>query len=217
MALGRLRRTLPELELAFTGQFTEHHGRLIALSLERIDLLEWQSAAFDEQIRLLVEPCLPQIAQLDSIPRVDATAARDILGEMGTAMSRFGSVARLLSWAKVSPGNNASAGKRRQGRTGQGTRALRRVLVPCTWAARKPPMFLGRPFRRLEAHLGGKRAAVAVGHTILVIVYHLLWQGTSNEEQRYTDQRPKQEERDCKRAIKALERLGYHVTVKRVA
>jgi transposase len=217
LALGRLRRKLPELEVALTGQFTEHHGRLIALSLELIDLLERQIAELDEQIRLLVEPLLPQIEQLDSIPGVDAIAARDILGEIGTDMSRFGSAARLASWAKISPGNKASAGKRRQGRTGKGNRYLRRVLVQCAWAARKTPTFLGRTFRRLEARLGGKRAAVAVGHKILVIVYHLLWQGTYYEEQRYTDQRPKQEERDCKRAIKALERLGYQVTVKRVA
>jgi hypothetical protein len=175
MALGRLRRKLPELELALTGQFTEHHGRLIALSLELIDLLERQIAELDEQIRLLVEPLLPQLEQLDSIPGVDATAARDILGEIGTDMSRFGS------------------------------------------AARKTSTFLGRTFRRLEARLGGKRAAVAVGHKMLVIVYHLLWQGTYYEEQRYADQQPNQEERDYRRAITALKRLGYDVTVKRVA
>jgi transposase len=190
---------------------------LIALSLELMDMLERQIADLDEQIRLLVEPFLPQIEQLDSIPGVDMTAARDILGEICTDMSRFGSAARLASWAKVSPGNNASAGKRRQGRTGKGNRYLRRILVQCAWAVRKTPTFLGRTFRRLEARLGGKRAAVAVGHKILVIVYHLLWQGTYYEEQRYADQQPKQEERDRKRAIKALERLGYHVTVERVA
>lgn len=99
------------------------------MSLELIDLLERQIAELDEPMRLLVEPLMPQIEQLDSIPGVDATAAR------------------VASWAKVSPGHNASAGKRCQGRT----------------------------FRRLEARLGGKRAAVAVGHKILVIVYHLLW------------------------------------------
>ena len=123
----------------------------------------------------------------------------------------------MAAWAKISPGNNASAGKRRPGRTGKGNRYLRRVLVQCAWAARKTSTFLGRTFRRLEARLGGKRAAVAVGHKMLVIVYHLLWQGTSDEEQRYTDQRPKQEERDRKRAITALERLGYQVTLKRAA
>ena len=110
VALGRLRRKLPELEVALTGQFTEHHGRLIALSLERIDLLERQIAALNEQMRLRIAPLLPQLEQLDSIPGVNATAARDLVGEIGTDRSRFGSAARLASWAKVSPGNNASAG-----------------------------------------------------------------------------------------------------------
>ena len=90
-------------------------------------------------------------------------------------------------------------------------------MVQCAWTARKTSTFLGQTFRRLEARLGSQRAAVAVGHKMLVIVYHLLWQGTYDDEQRYADQRPKQEERDRKRAIKALKRLGYHVTVARVA
>ena len=94
MALGRVRRTLPELALAFTGLCTEHHGRLIAVSLERIELLERQLAALDEQIRLLVKPLLPQIAPLDRIPGVDAIAARDIVGESGMDMSRCGAAAR---------------------------------------------------------------------------------------------------------------------------
>jgi transposase len=208
MALGRVRRKLPELEVALTGQCTEHHGRLRALSLELIELLERQIAERDEQMRLLVEPFLPQIEQLASMPGVDATAARDILGEIGMDMSRCGSAARLASWAKGSPGNNARAGKRRQGRMGKGNRSLRRVLVQWAWAARKTPTCLGRTFRRLAACLSGKRAVVAVGHKMLVIVYHLLWQGTSDEEQRDADQRPKQTERDGKRAITALERLG---------
>jgi transposase len=217
MARGRRRRKLPELARALTGQFTAHHGRIIAWALELIDLLERQIADLNEQIRVLVEPFMPQIEQLDSIPGVDVTAARDILGEIGTDMNRFGSAARLSSWARVSPGNNESAGKRRQGRTGKGNRYLRRILVQCAWAARKTPTFLGRTFRPLEARIGGKRAAVAIGHKILVIVSHLLLAGTFYEAQRYADQQPQQEERERKRAIKALERLGYSVTVERIA
>jgi transposase len=182
-----------------------------------MELLERQIAARDEQRRSLGEPLLPQSEHLDRIPGVDAIAARDILGEMGTDMRRCGSAACLASWAKISPGNNASAGKRRPGRTGTGNRSVRRVLVHCAWAARKTSTFLGRTFRRLAARLGGKRAAVAVGYKIVVIMYHLLWQGTYYEEQRSTDQRPKQEERDGKRAIQALERRGYQGTVQRVA
>jgi transposase len=217
MALGRLRRKRSERALAFTGQCTEPHGRLIALSLERIDLLERQRAERNEPRRLLIEPFMPQREQLDSSPGVDVPAARDILGEMGMDMSRFGSAARLASWAKGSPGNNARAGTRRRSRTGNGNRYLRRMLVPWAWSARNPPTCLGRPLRRREARVGGKRAAVAVGHTMLVIVSPLRWQGPYYEEQRYADQRPKREDRARKRAIPALERLGYRVTVDRVA
>jgi transposase len=173
------------LELALAGQFTAHHARLIQGALELIDLLDRQSAELDQQIGELVQPLRLQITQLDSIPGVDETAARGILAEIGTDMSRFGDAARLASWASVCLGNNESAGKRRHGRTRKGNRYLRRVLVQCAWAARKTPTFLGRTFRRLETRLGGKKAAMAVAHKILVLVYHLLAEGTMYDEQRY--------------------------------
>ena len=217
LALGKLRRKLPQLELALAGQFTAHHARLIQGALDLIDLLDRQIAELDQQIGELVHPLRPQITQLDSIPGVDETAARDILAEIGTDMSRFGDAARLASWAGLCPGNNESAGKRRHGRTRKGNRYLRRVLVQCAWAARKTPTFLGRTFRRLEARLGGKKAAMAVAHKILVLVYHLLAEGTVYDEQRYTHLQPRQEEQWRRRAVKALERLGYQVVLEKVA
>jgi transposase len=217
LALGKLRRKLPALEVALTGQFTPHHGRLIQASLDLVDLLDRQIGALDQQIGELVAPLSPQIEQVASIPGVGEIAARDILAEIGTDMSRFGSDARLASWAGLCPGNNASAGKRRHGKMRKGNRYLRRVLVQCAWAARKTPTFLGRTFRRLEGRLGGKKTAVAVAHKILVIVYHLLAEGTYYEETRDDHLQPTQEEQQRKRAVKALERLGYQVTLEYVA
>ena len=217
LALGRLRRKLPQLEVALTGQFTHHHATIIQASLELVDLLNRQIADLDSQSGDLVAPLEPQITQLDSIPGVDKIAARDILAEIGTEMSRFGSAARLASWAGVCPGNNESAGKRRRGKSRQGNRYVRRVLVQCAWAARKTPTSLGRTFRRLEVRLGGKKAAVAVAHKILVIVYHLLTEGTFYDEERYDRLQPRQEAQQRQRAIKMLERLGYHVNLERVA
>jgi transposase len=217
MALGKMRRKLPQLELALTGQFTDHHGRIIQGALDLIDLLDSQLAEIDAHIGKLVEPLQPQLEQLDTIPGVDATAAWLITAEIGTDMSRFGSQARLSSWAGVSPGNNESAGKRRRGKSRRGNRYLRRVLVQCAWGARKTATFLGRTFRRLEVRIGKKKAALAVAHKILVIIYHLLAEGTFYDEGRYERVGPKQEERERKRAIKALERLGYRVSVERVA
>jgi transposase len=216
-ALGTLKGKRPQLELALAGQCTAHHGRLLALLLELIEVLDRQIADLDRQIGELVAPMQAQIEQLDSIPGVDVTAARDMLAEIGTDMSRFGDGARLASWAGVCPGNNESGGKRHRGKTRKGNRYLRRVLVQCAWATRKTPTFLGRTFRRLEVRLGKKKAALAVAHKILVIVYYLLAEGTCYEEARYDHFGPKQEERERKRAIKALERPGYTVTVERAA
>jgi transposase len=217
LALGKLREKIPQLELALAGQFTEHHARLIAGTLELIDLLDRQIADLDEQIGTLAESLAPRLEQLDSIPGVNTTAARDILAEIGTDMSRFGSATRLTAWAGMAPGNNESAGKRRRGRSRKGNRYLRRILVQCAWAARKTSTFLGRTFRRLERQIGKKKAAVAVGRKILVLIYHLLSEGTFYEEARYERLQPHEEERQRKRAMRVLEQLGYTVKVERVA
>lgn len=89
--------------------------------------------------------------------------------------------------------------------------------MQCAWGARKTPTFLGRTFRRLEVRIGKKKAALAIAHTILVIVYHFLATGSCYEEARYDHGHPKQEARERQRAIKALERLGYTVLVERAA
>ena len=216
-ALGKLRRKLPELALAFTGQFTAHHGRIIQGTLELIDLLDRQIADLDTQIRDASAPFTAQLEPLMSIPGVNETTARAIIAEIGTDMQRFGSAARLASWAGMCPGNHESAGKRRRGRTRKGNRYLRRGLVQCAWAARQTPTFLGRTFRRLKVRLGKKKAAVAIAHKILVIGYHLLLEGTWYDETRYDRLAPKQEARERQRAVKALERLGYTVTLDKVA
>jgi transposase len=216
LALGTLRRKRPQLELALTGQVTDHHAWLIQGALELIDLLDRQITSLDQHIGELMAPLAPQMEQLTSIPGVEATAARAILAEIGTEMRHFGPAARLASWAGVCPGNDESAGKRRSGRTRKGNRYLRRVLVQCAWAARTTPTFLGHTCRRLEGRRGGKKAAMAVAHKILVIGYHLLLEGTFYEEARYDHLQARQKERQQKRAVKTLERLGYRVTLERM-
>jgi transposase len=217
LALGSVRRKSPPLEVALDGQCPAHHAKRIAGALEVVDVLGRQSVEMAPQLQELLGPMAPQLDQLDSIPGVNESTARDILAELGLDMTRFGSASRLAAWAGVSPGHNESAGKRRQGRTRRGNRYLRRVLVQCAGATRKPSTFLGRTFRRLAARVGGKKAAVAVAHKIVVSISHLLLEGTVYEEERYDRLVPRQEERERKRALKALERLGYAVTLEKVA
>ena len=199
--------------MALTGQCTEHHGRLIQGELALMALLERQMADLDEQIRQATEPCAPQLEQLQSLPGIKAVTARDLIAESGAAMRRFGSATRVSAWAGMAPGTNASAGKRRKGGPRTGQRSLRRVLVRGAWAARKTSTFVGRTFRRVESRLGRKKAAMAVAHTILVSIEHVLMDGTFYEESRDDRHDAREEARDKKRALAALARLGSAVMV----
>jgi transposase len=165
LALGALKHTRPQWARALMGQCTAHHGTLLALLLELIEVLERQIATLDPEIGELVAPLQAPLAQLESIPGVDRIAARDMLAEIGTDMSRFGDAGRLASWAGVCPGNHESAGKRYRGTTCKGKRSLRQVLVPCAWGAQKTPTFLGRAFRRTgcEFSVAQKRLALVIG------------------------------------------------------
>jgi len=161
----------------------------------------------------LVELHAKPIELLASIPGMSETSARDVIGEVGLDMARFGSDKRLASWASLCPGNNESAGKRLRGKTRHGNKYLKRILTECAWCARGTTSFLGRTFRRLETRIGGKKAAIAVAHKILVVAYHVLSQGVPYDEARYDIPSPAKEGASKKRALKALERLGFSVTL----
>ena len=211
LAKGVLRRKIPQLEAALEGAFTDHHALLVGLNLDLMDHANAQIAQLDEKIGELMGPLQKEAERVESIPGVHHKAAGTILSEIGVDMSRFGSASRLASWAGICPGNNESAGKRKSGKIRKGNRYLKRVLVECGWATGKTDTFLGRKFRRLQARIGGKKAAVAIGHQILVIVFHLLNEGTIYDDGRYNRPNPKQEERQLKRALSTLQQLGYQV------
>jgi transposase len=213
LAMGVLRRKIPQLKEALQGSFTVHHAFLIRLGLESLDQCNRQISEMDSQIDCLMEPLQEEASRLTSIPGVGQTAARIILSEIGTDMTRFGSAGRLASWAGLSPGNNESAGKRQSGKTCKGNRYLRRITVECAWVARKTNSFLGRTFCRLQARIGGKKAAVAIGHKILVIVFHLLNEGHLYDDGRYDHLKQREQRRQANRALATLQRLGYQVAL----
>jgi transposase len=213
LALGRLRKKVPQLELALDGMFTEHHAALIKMSLAQVDQLEQQISEIEVRIEALVEKMAPQIAQFDGIPGVDRTAAIAVLAETGTDMSRYVAPKRLASWSGVCPGNNESAGKRHSGRTRRGNKWIRRVLTQCAWAARKTDTAVGRRFRTLQTRIGGKKAALATAHQILTIGYHLLVNGAQYEDEKAGRLNPRLEVRRRNNAVQLLCKLGYKVTL----
>ena len=220
LALGRLRNKLPELELSLAGRFSEHHAAIIRMALAQIDLYDQHLAELDRLVAALLErrPEITSAAeQLRSIPGVERRSAQAIIAEIGVDMHQFGSDKRLASWAGVCPGNNESAGKRRSGRTRKANRWLRRTLDQCAWAARKTDTFLGRTFRTLQSRIGGKKAAMAIAHKILIITYHLLSTGTLYDDEVYRRTNPDLEARWANNAVRTLERLGYKLTLERAA
>ncbi len=183
LARGRMRSKLPELREALQGRVLEHHRFQLRELLGQVDELDERIARLSARIALALAPHTAALERLRTIPGVDARAAEVILAEIGVDMGRFATAGHLCRWAGMAPGNNQSAGKRKSGRTTKGSCWLRSVLVQAAWAAsHTKATLLGARYRRWVKRMGRKRALVALGHKILVLVYELLSDGTEYEE-----------------------------------
>lgn len=216
LARARLRTKIGLLEEAFNGHFDEHHAFLLTKMLGRIDAITADIAALDAQIEARLAPFAQTAARLDDIPGVGPVAAAIILAEVGLDMSRFPTAGHLCSWAKFSPAIASSAGKSKgNGSSGHGNRYLARALGEAAVVAARTDSFLGERYRRIARRRGKKRAIVAVGRSILVIVWHLL----SDEQAVFTDlgadhfTRRVNSETKKRNHIRQLEALGYTVTL----
>jgi transposase len=220
MARRRLKAKTSQLEEAFTGHFTDHHAFLLAKMLARVDALTADIADIDARIEELIAPFAQAVARLDAIPGVGPTTAAVIIAEVGLDMSRFPTPGHLASWARFAPGVKESAGKKKgAGATGHGNPYLARVLGEAAIGAGRTNTFLGERYRRLARRRGKKKAMVAVGRSILTIVWHLLSDpnaqfhdlGAEFYDNRLGTERRKREH------IRQLEALGYRVTLQPAA
>jgi len=211
-AHGRLRDKLPQLEQALSGRVGPHQRFLLAEQLAHIDSLDASIERLNAEIAERLRPFDELIDRLDVIPGIGRTIAEVLLAEIGADLTRFATANHLASWAGMCPGHNESAGKKRSGKTRKGSPWLRAALVQAAHAAaHSKQSYLAAQYRRLTARRGTKKAAVAVGHSILVIVYHLLTHDCPYAElgPTYFDQRdPRGVQR---RLVYRLEALGYNV------
>jgi transposase len=220
LARTRLRAKLGQLQEAFTGHFTDHHAFLLNTMLSRIDQASADIAELDRKIDEAIAPFAKAADRLDEITGVGRTAAQVIIAEIGLDMGRFPTPAHLASWARFAPGVKQSAGKTKgKGSTGHGNPYLARVLGEAAVAAGRTDTFLGERYRRIARRRGAKRAIVAVGRSILIIVWHLL----ADPNVRYHDLGPgfydtrSNAERAKRNHIRQLEALGYKVTLQPAA
>jgi transposase len=214
LAKGKMRRKIPQLELALEGKLQEHHRFLLRLQQRRLEAVDGELAILEQRIQQKLQPYATQLALLQEIPGVDRTLAAVIIAELGVDMSVFPSVSQLASWAGVCPGNNESAGKRKSSRIPKGNVYLKTALVEAAnAAARAKGTYLRDKFYRLKARRGYKRAAVAIAHKILVSIYHMLSQNVSYDDlgDLYLDKL--NTHHVTRNLVRRLERLGYAVTL----
>ena len=214
LARGRMKRKIPQLELALVGAFHEHHRFMLRQLLTHLKHLEQQVAQFSSRIEELLAPFLDQelVKKLRAIPGVDRTTIENVVAEIGLDMNQFPTAHHLVSWAGMCPGNEESAGKRKRSRTTHGNRWLRRALAESAWAAtRSSNSYLAAQYRRLVGRRGKNRALVAVAHSLLVIIYEII-----KHRADYKDLGPDyfiqlEPERTKRYLVRRLQQLGYEV------
>jgi len=214
LAKGRLRAKRAELEQALAGSCGPHQQFLLAEQLAHIAELDERVERVSAEMAERLHPFEDALVRLDTIPGVGRRTAETLLAEVGPDVSRFPTAGHLASWAGMCPGNYESAGKQRRGKTRKGSKWLRVALLEAGQAAgRGKGTYLAAQYARLVGRRGKKKAAVAVGHSILVIAYHLLQRGTTYQELgvNYFDDRER--ERVQRRLVGRLERLGYKVAL----
>jgi transposase len=212
LALGQLRKKKVALTLALEGRLRPSHRYLLQQYWMQMQFLEEQLASVEKQIDSENPGFREAATLLDTIPGIDLVAAWGIVGEIGADMRQFPSAQHLASWAGVCPGNHQSAGKRLSGKTRKGSRWLRQKLCQAAWAAsRTKNSYLSALFHRLAARRGKRRAIVAVGHTLLVIAYHLLERHCTYQDLGADYFIRSNAENLRKYHVKRLKQLGYEV------
>jgi len=219
LAQRRLKNKKAELQKALKGLIGTHQKLMLKNQLQHIDFLDSKISELDEEIKKRMLPFEEYLELLDTIPGVGRRTAEQILAEIGINMDQFPSAAHLCSWAGLSPGNNESAGKRKSGRTRKGNQKLKSALVEAARAAarKKKNTYLKSQYHRIAARRGANRAAVAVAHSILTIVYHIIKKKQPYIELGPTYYEELKREAIIKLSIKKLESIGCKVTVETVA
>jgi transposase len=216
LAYGSMRRKIPRLREALTGHFDEHHAFICATMLRRIDALAADIAHLDTKVEQLIGPFAPAVEKLDEVTGVGLRSAQEIIAEIGVDMAVFPTAAHLVAWAKFAPIDKQSAGRKKGGATGKGNPWLAGTLGEVVAGLSRTDTFLGERYRRLARRRGKKRAIVAVGNSVLTIIWHLLADvdahyrdlGSSYHESRINPQRRRRD------LIRQLEQLtGQKVTL----
>jgi transposase len=215
LAKGKMRPKIPALTEALAGHFGSHHAVACRRILGHLDFLNESVAALSEQIDARTAAFAPVYALLSPVPGLDRLTIDVIIAETGADMSRFPTPRDLASWVGLCPGSHESAGKRRRVGTTHGNPWLRRALIESARAAaRTKGSYFGAQYRQIAHRRGPNKAAVAVAHSLIELVWHLLTTGelfTDLGDDYFTTRQDP--ERRARRLVAQLEELGFTVTL----
>ena len=207
--------------LALEGTVGAHQRFLLKSQIELIEVMEKQIEAINVEVEQRMRPFQAAIDLIDQIPGIARHGAEQIIAEIGVDMTRFPTPGHFASWARVCPGTNESAGKRRTASTGAGNPWLRAALVEAALASvragRAHPNFFAARYRRLASRRGPKRAQMAIAHSMLIAIYHMLRDGAHFVDLGPEHWDSRHRESVAQRSIRRLQQLGYKVTVEEVA
>jgi len=208
----RLKAPRKQIVEALRGVTTPLHRSTLRRHLQTFDHIQAMVAEIDAEVAALLEPFRRQVEQLDTVPGIDVATAQVTIAEIGVDMRRFPTAGHLVSWAGLSPGNDESAGKKRNTRIGKGGQWLKATLVQAAWAAtRKKDSHLRVLFLRLKGKRGPKKAIVAVAAEMLRSIWYMLTRDEEYKEIGDGVQDEAQKERAAKRLVGRLQKLGYNV------
>jgi transposase len=215
MAKGKMRRKIPELAQALEGHFDAHHARLARSILDRIDQVQAALAELDQIIAAEAAPWQHQFDLLQTMPGIGPRVAQVILAETGADMTRFGSAARLASWAGLVPAIYESAGRRTPAGTRHGNKWLAAMMVEAAGSVGRmhDKNYLAAQYTRLAQRRGPRRALVAVAHSMLVDVYYMLLRDQPYQDLGADWLTHRNDQARTRKLVAQLERLGHTVVI----
>jgi transposase len=214
LARRQMRKKIPALREALAGHFDAHHRLWIGAILRHIDFLDEQIERLTGMIAEQIRPFAAAVELVCTMTGFQRRGAECVIGEIGADMSRFATARHLASWAGRCPGNDKSAGKRRSGKTRNGSKWLDYALEEAAMAAiRVKGHYFAAQYQRLKPRCGHRKALGAVKHSMLCAIWHMLSTGETYRDlggDYFTNRDP---ERQTRRLVKQLERLGHRVTL----